>query len=98
MGQTRVHTTRFATVVIDVDHPALRAGRLGDLMRVPGRRDARADVEELRHPGLAGQVPDGAAEEVPVGPGHRLQGRDPLAHGGPEGAGTREVVLAAVFV
>jgi hypothetical protein len=49
----------------------------------------------LRDPGIGGQVADGAAEEVPVGPGHccclghviaDLQGRDPV--GG-------EVVMAA---
>jgi hypothetical protein len=49
----------------------------------------------MRHPGLAGQVSDGPAEERPVGPGHRHQGRDRLDHGVAEGAVNSEVVLAA---
>jgi hypothetical protein len=36
---------------------------------VVDRRQAAADVEELADPGLAGQVADGAAQELPVAAG-----------------------------
>ena len=47
-GASRVYTTRLATVIVDVDDPAGGRRALGDLMRVAGGRDPRADVSELQ--------------------------------------------------
>jgi len=55
-------------VVVHVDDARAGRGRLGDLVDVLLRGDARADVEELPDAGLAGQVPNGPAEKGPVGP------------------------------
>jgi hypothetical protein len=43
-------------VVVDVDDAALRRHRLRHLVGVVGGGQAGPDVEELPHPGLAGQV------------------------------------------
>ena len=68
---------------------------LRDLVGIVRRRDAGADVEELPDADLGGQVPDGPAEELPVGPDvaddRRPDGDDRLR--GPLVGG--EVVLAA---
>jgi hypothetical protein len=42
-------------VIVDVDDPAGRRRALGDLMRVAGGRDPRADVSELPDPRLGGE-------------------------------------------
>ena len=47
-GQACVRTTKLATVIVDVDDPAGGRRALGDLMRVAGGRDPRADVSELQ--------------------------------------------------
>ena len=54
-GASRVYTTRLATVIVDVDDPAGGRRALGDLMRVAGGRDPRADVSELPDPRLGGE-------------------------------------------
>src|SRR5882672_12761191 len=62
-----VCTTRLATVVVNVDDAGVRRDALRDLVRVAGGRYARAEVEELPHPGLGREVANGPAEEGPVG-------------------------------
>jgi hypothetical protein len=54
-------------IVVHVDHTRSGGGTLRDLMDVLLGGDARADVEELPDAGLAGQEPNGPAEEGPVG-------------------------------
>lgn len=61
----RVCTTRLATVVVDVDDPAVRRDPLGDVMGVVGRRQTGPDVQELPDT-LLGQVAHGPAEETPA--------------------------------
>jgi hypothetical protein len=55
-------------VVVDVDNTALRGDPLHDLVRVARRRQAGTDVEELADARPGYQVPDGPAQERPVGP------------------------------
>ena len=59
-------------VIVGIHHP--RPGELlGHLMGGVARGgQPGADVEELPHPSLAGQVTDRPACERTVGPGHRL--------------------------
>jgi hypothetical protein len=94
-GEQRTGVHQHQRVVVDVDDAAPGVDRLRDLVRVVGRRQAGADVEELADPGLGDQVPHGPAQERPVGPGRADDvGQEPahlLTHG-PVG---REVVLAA---
>lgn len=45
-------------------------------MRIALRGDARADVEELAHPGLARQVADHPSQEGAVRPGQVNKGRE----------------------
>ena len=49
-GQQRVRVDVDDRVVVHVDHPGIRRGPPGDLVHVPGRRDAGADVDELPYP------------------------------------------------
>ena len=82
-------------VVVDVDHAGGGLDPLGDLVHVLRGRQARADVQQLPHAGLADQVADHAAEDVTLGPHAHLDGgqrRDHLVADGPVGG---EVVLAA---
>jgi hypothetical protein len=58
-------------VVVYAHDPRLRVGLLGDSVHVRRARDASADIEELPHPRLADQVPDGTAQEITVGPNIR---------------------------
>ena len=55
-------------VVVDVGDPGARRDLPGDLVHVPGRRDAGADVDDLPDARLAGQEPHGPLQERPVGP------------------------------
>ena len=68
---------------------------MGDLVRIVGRRDASADVEELPDASGAGQVPDRVGEERPLSPDTTTQSRvssqRPLGRLPVDG----EVVLAA---
>jgi hypothetical protein len=81
-------------IVVDVDHLRGRVHLVRDLVDVAAARQAGADVQELRDPGLAGQEPDHPAQQRPVGlrpcggVGRDLQGQldDIPVHG--------EVVLA----
>jgi hypothetical protein len=50
-------------------------GRMGDLVRIAGRRDAGADVEELPDASGAGQVPDRAGEKSPLSPDTTTESR-----------------------
>src|SRR5690606_26881774 len=50
-------------VVVDVDDARLGGDRLRELVGVARRGQPGADVEELAHPGLAGQVADPAPQE-----------------------------------
>ena len=54
-------------IVVHVDDPALRRGRLGNLVRVVCRREAGADVQQLADPLLADHVPDSPHQKSPVG-------------------------------
>jgi len=87
-------------VVIDIDHPAVRGGRLRDLVHAVHRGQPGADVKELPDADLIGQVPDHAHQELAVldrrGPHHAARHhRDDSLRGGPVG---RVVVLAAEVV
>src|SRR5205823_14745369 len=73
----------------------LRRHLLGDLVRVVGRRQAGADVEELPDPGLAGQVAHGPGEEPALQPGDVGDAREHLQDRVADLAVGREVVLAA---
>jgi hypothetical protein len=55
-------------VVVDVDDPGVRRDLLGDLMGVVRGGQAGADVEELRDPGLRGQVADRPGQEPALHP------------------------------
>jgi hypothetical protein len=55
-------------VVVHVDDPRFGPHGLGHLVRVVRRRDAGADIQELRKAGLRGQELDGPGQEPPVGP------------------------------
>ena len=55
-------------VVIDVGHPGARCDLGGDLVHVPGGRDAGTDVDDLPDARLADQEPHGPLQERPVGP------------------------------
>ena len=55
-------------VVVDVDDPGLRRDLAGHLVHAAHRRDPRAHVEELAHPGIQA-VPHRAAQETTVGVG-----------------------------
>jgi hypothetical protein len=62
-------TTRVATVVVRVHHAGFGGNGLGYLVGGAGRRQARADIQELADPPLPGQVADHAGEERAIGPG-----------------------------
>jgi hypothetical protein len=66
-------------VVVRVDDPGLRHGRLGHLAGVVRGRDAGADVEELPDAPL-GHVPHRAAEERPVLAGDHAHDRQGGQH------------------
>jgi hypothetical protein len=66
-------------VDVDVDHPRLRRGALGDLMHVADRGDAGAEVEKLADTS-GGEEPDRPAQERPVGPVDRRQARYRRVH------------------
>jgi hypothetical protein len=68
VGLARVRTTRLATVVVGVRDLGVRVHRLRDLVDMAADRQAGADIEELADARLAGQVPDGPGQEVPVIP------------------------------
>jgi hypothetical protein len=70
-----MHTTRLATVAVDVDDPGRGRDRLGDLVHVVGGRLPRPDVDELPDARLGRQVPERAAEERPVLPRGNAVGR-----------------------
>ena len=74
-----VCTTRLATVVVDVHHPAGGVQPLRDLMGVVGRGQAGADVQELPDTRLGDQVRDGAGEKLPVVNPGRLSGQSGAA-------------------
>ena len=61
-----VHTTRLATVIVDVDDPRLGCFPLRNLVHVVLLRDASPDVEELPDPRVPYQVADNPAEQHPV--------------------------------
>ena len=64
-GQQGARVGEYQGVVVHVQDPALRSHPLRDFVRVVGRGQAGADVEELPDPGLARQVTDRAGEEAP---------------------------------
>jgi len=66
-GWPSVCTTQLATVVVDVHHPGLPCDGLGDLVEVPGRLDAGANVEGLPGARLAHRATHRPVEK-PVGP------------------------------
>ena len=55
-------------VVIHIDDTRVRVGRVGNLVRVAGGRDAGADVEELPDASSTGQVFDCVSEKGPLSP------------------------------
>ena len=82
-------------VVVDIDDPALRRHRLGDLVGVVGGGQAGADVEELADARLTGQVPDRADQEGPGGASVLDDRREGLENLVADLAVDGEVVLAA---
>jgi hypothetical protein len=60
-------------VVVDVDDPAFRGGRLRDFVDVAGGRQAGADVKELADSPFFGEEPDHPPQERAVLP--RAAGR-----------------------
>src|SRR6266516_2692599 len=81
-------------IVVDVDHPCLRAHALGDLVDVAAGRQAGADVEELPY-AFAHEKAHGPAEKRAVAPrrrGHARRQRDDFLRRFPVGG---EIVLAA---
>ena len=56
-------------VVVHVNRVHRRVDLVRDLVHVAGRRQTRPDVQQLGQPGLADQMTDGPAQEVPVGAG-----------------------------
>ena len=66
-GQQRVGVHVHDGVVVDVGDPGARRGLGGDLVHVPGGRDAGADVDDLPDARLPGQEPHGPLQERPVG-------------------------------
>ena len=97
-GQQRAGVGEHDRVVVHVDHPRLRRGRLGDLVGIARRRDAGADVQELADPRVGGKVADDAPEERAVraaADGYPGVGLEPCLHGRPVGC---VVVLAAEHV
>jgi hypothetical protein len=67
-GQQRVRMDVDDRVVVHVGHPGTRRDLRGDLVHVPGGRDARADVDDLPYPRLGGQEPHRPLQERPVSP------------------------------
>ena len=65
--QQRGGVAEHDRVVVDVDDPAPRRDRLGDLVGIALGGQAGPDVEELAQAGLLGQEPDRPAQERPVG-------------------------------
>ena len=65
-GQQLASVQHGDRVDVDVHHPGVRRGRLGDLVHVADGRDAGADVDELANAGL-GQLPNHTLEERAVG-------------------------------
>ena len=49
-GQESLAVRDGDRVNVDIDHPGIRAGLLGDLMHVPLSRDAGANIQELAIP------------------------------------------------
>ena len=66
-GQQRPGVNQHQRIVVDVDDPGSGRDPLGHLVGVVRGRQTGADVEELADARLAGQVPDGPAEEGTVG-------------------------------
>ena len=93
-GQERAGVGQDDRVVVDIHHPRVRPDGRGDLMGVLRGGQARADVQELPHPGT-GHETDRAAEERPVGPGHLHDARMHRAHMLSGRLVDPEVVLAA---
>jgi pimeloyl-ACP methyl ester carboxylesterase len=94
-GEQGTSVCQHDGVVVDVDDPALRRDRLGDLVHVGVGRQPGTDVEELPDSRLGRQVPDRSREKAPV-----LYRRGPDLGVGLEarlgdGAIRREVVLPA---
>ena len=58
-------------VVVDVHHPRGRVDLVGHLVHVALRGQARTNVDQLAQTRIGDQVPDGAAQERPVGAGSR---------------------------
>src|SRR4029450_992580 len=85
------HTHR---VDVDVDHPGLGSGRLGDLVDVALGGQAAAEVDELPDPGV-GEGLDGPAQELPVVLDHVAGDRGDGQYLVGDLAVGREVVLAA---
>jgi hypothetical protein len=94
-GQQGPGVDQDQRVIVDVDDPGLGRDALCQLVGVVGRRQAGPEVEELPDTGLAGQEPDGPAEESAAGLGEITDLRELAEHrvGGVAVGG--EIVLAA---
>jgi hypothetical protein len=65
-GQQRVGVPHDHRVLIDVRHPAVRRGRLRDIVSVASGRQPGSDVDELPDAAVGGEPVHGAAEKHPV--------------------------------
>ena len=72
VGEQRPGVSQDDRVVVEVDHPGGRVDPVRDLVHVLGGRQPGSDIEELPQGGLAGRVPDHAAEQVTLGPDAHL--------------------------
>jgi hypothetical protein len=68
-GQQGTRVGKHHRVIVHIDHPAVSRHLLCDLMGVARCGDTGADVEELPHPDLTGEVTHHPAKESPVRPG-----------------------------
>ena len=82
-------------VVVHVDHVGTRRDLPGDLVHVPGRGDAGANVNELPYPRLPGQEPHRPLHKRPVRPCHATYFRKGAQHLPDSFAVNGIVVLAA---
>src|SRR5262249_48809259 len=67
VGKQGVGMGQDNRVVVQVGDSRVGVDLLGYLVHVLCRRQARADVQELRDAGVAGQVPNRANQEIPLG-------------------------------
>jgi hypothetical protein len=79
-GQQCPRVRQHRRVIVDVDDPARRVHPLRDLVHIPGRGQAAADVEELPDARLGRQETYRAGEELPILPRHGPRARHPGEH------------------